>query len=345
MLGGGGLLKQYEKGRVHEEQTCPNNEISGSEKSTRSAVAMPKVAVLLCTYHGQHYLAEQLDSFAAQTHTNWEVWASDDGSKDDTHAILEAYQQKWPDGRLSIHFGPEEGFAANFLSLTCKASIDADYYAFSDQDDVWEADRLSRALDWLKTVPDDIPALYSSRTRYISEDGLDAGFSALFKKPPSFCNALVQSIAGGNTMVFNKAARLLLAATPAHIKIVSHDWWAYMLVCGCGGQVFYDAYPGVRYRQHNSNVAGQNVTLGAKIHRAKALLEGRFKGWNQINVSALNEMRGYLTEPNQRTLNLFDKARDGFVLSRIYYLYRSGVYRQTALGNLGLLIATLFKKL
>ena len=309
------------------------------------SIAQPKVAILLCTYHGQLYLAEQLDSFAAQSHSNWEVWASDDGSKDDTHAILEAYQQKWPEGRLSIHFGPAEGFAANFLSLTCKASIEADYYAYSDQDDIWESDRLARALEWLKTAPRDIPALYSSRTRYVSKDGLDLGFSTNFNKPPSFRNALVQSIAGGNTMVFNQAARLLLAKTPPHINVVSHDWWAYMIVCGCGGRVFYDSYPGVRYRQHGNNMAGQNTTILARLYRAKGLLAGRFKNWNQVNLNALHEMTPYLTEENQKVLTLFIKARSGSVFSRIYNLYRAGVYRQTLTGNVGLLIAAFLKKL
>jgi len=113
------------------------------------------VAILLCTYHGQRYLAEQLDSFAAQSHSNWEVWASDDGYEDYTHGILEAYQQKWSNGRLSIHFGPAEGFAANFLSLTCKARIDADYYAFSDQDDIWETNRAAvRHLELIRRKGD-----------------------------------------------------------------------------------------------------------------------------------------------------------------------------------------------
>lgn len=305
----------------------------------------PKVAILLCTYHGQHYLAEQLDSFAAQTHTNWEVWVSDDGSEDGTHEILEAYKKKWPTGRLSIHFGPADGFAANFLSLTCKASIEADYFAYSDQDDIWESDHLSRALDWLKMVPADIPALYSSRTRYISKDGSDQGFSVLFNRPPSFCNALVQSIAGANTMVFNQAARLLLAKTPSQLTIISHDWWAYILVSGCGGHVFYDAYPGVRYRQHGSNIAGQNVTILAKFHRAKALLAGRFKNWNQVNLNALNEMSSFLTKENREVLALFGKAQRGSVLSRIYNLHHSGVYRQTLAGNIGLLFAAILRKL
>lgn len=103
----------------------------------------PEVAILLCTYHGQRYLPEQLASFEVQSHSNWKVWASDDGSEDGTHAILDAYSRKWPEGRLSICSGPSEGFAANFISLTCKDSIQADFYAYSDQDDIWNVNKLA----------------------------------------------------------------------------------------------------------------------------------------------------------------------------------------------------------
>ncbi len=108
-----------------DHETTVVGSVAVPEKDTPHEVnnILPKVAILLCTYHGQHYIAEQLDSFQAQSHSNWEVWASDDGSEDDTHATLEVYRQKWPAGRLSIHFGPAKGFAANFLSLTCRESI------------------------------------------------------------------------------------------------------------------------------------------------------------------------------------------------------------------------------
>lgn len=241
--------------------------------SDRPAGAQPKVAILLCTYHGQHYLAEQLDSFAAQTHRHWEVWASDDGSVDDTHSILLGYQQNWPSGRLSIHNGPAEGFAANFLSLTCKASIEADYYAYSDQDDVWEVDKLERAVNWLQTVPEDIPALYCSRTRLVDANNNEIGVSPLFTKPPSFANALMQNIGGGNTMVFNNAARNLLREAGENIPIITHDWWAYMVVTGCGGQVFYDTEPTLRYCQHNGNLVGMNATWPARFKRIRMLFK------------------------------------------------------------------------
>lgn len=309
------------------------------------SMAQPKVAILLCTYHGQRYLAEQMESFAAQSHTNWEVWASDDGSEDDTNAILETYKKKWPDGRLSIHFGPAEGFAANFLSLTCKASIEADYYAYSDQDDIWEANKLARAVEWLETIPENTPALYCSRTRLVDAENNPIGLSSLFSQPPSFANALVQSIGGSNTMVFNNAARNLLLEAGENIVIVSQDWWGYMAVTGCGGVVFYDSEPTVRYRQHDNNLFGMNATWVARLKRIRMLWQGRFRRWNDTNIAALRTLSHRLTPKNRETLESFTKAREMSLIPRLVHLKRSGVYRQTLLGNLGLAAAAIFRKM
>ena len=308
-------------------------------------VKEPKVAILLCTCHGQHYLAEQLDSFQAQSHSNWEVWASDDGSEDDTHAILEAYRQKWPAGRLSIDFGPAEGFAANFLSLTCKASIEADYYAYSDQDDVWESDKLERAVRWLEIVPENIPALYCSRTRLVDAENNEIGLSPLFSKPPSFANALMQNIGGGNTMVFNNAARGLLREAGEATPVITHDWWAYMVVTGCGGKVFYDSYPSLRYRQHDGNLVGMNATWAARFKRIRMLWEGRFKNWSDSNIAGLRKLQHKLTPENQDTLERFANARQMSLIPRLLHLKRSGIYRQTLFGNLGLIAAAIFGKI
>lgn len=309
------------------------------------AAGQPKVAILLCTYHGQHYLAEQLDSFTAQSHANWEVWASDDGSKDDTHAILEACMQQWPVGRLSIHCGPAEGYAANFLSLACKANIEADYYAYSDQDDIWEADKLERALRWLESVPANTPALYCSRTRLVDADNNDICLSPLFSRPPSFANALVQNIGGGNTMVFNNAARALLQEAGKNFSVISHDWWTLMVVTGCGGDVFYDSEPTLRYRQHGSNLVGMNVTWKARMKRICLLWDGRFRRWNDTNIAGLHHLQHRLTPKNLETLERFAKAREMSLIRRLIHLKRTGINRQTLLGNLGLIAAAVFKKI
>lgn len=306
---------------------------------------LPKVAILLCTYHGQHYLAEQLDSFAAQTHDNWEVWASDDGSEDDTHEILATYQQKWPAGRLSIHFGPAEGFVANFLSLTCKASIEADYYAYSDQDDVWDYDKLERAVRWLQTVPEQIPALYCSRTRLVDAENNEIGLSPLFSKPPSFANALMQNIGGGNTMVFNNAARALLREAGETTPVIIHDWWTYMVVMGCGGKVFYDSFPSLRYRQHDGNLVGMNATWAARFKRIRMQWEGHFRNWNDSNIAGLRKLQHKLTPENRKTLERFANARQMGLIPRLINLKRSGIYRQTLLGNLALIASAIFGKI
>jgi glycosyltransferase involved in cell wall biosynthesis len=310
-----------------------------------SASAIHKVAILLCTYDGQHYLAEQLNSFASQEHTNWELWVSDDGSQDSTNDILRTYRDNWPSGKISIHSGPEESFAANFLSLACKASIEADFYAFSDQDDIWEDDKLKRAVEWLATVPEGTPALYCSRTRLIDSNSKEIGLSPLFSKSPSFANALMQNIGGGNTMVFNNSARALLRETENNASIVSHDWWAYLVVSGCGGKVFYDKRPTVRYRLHNGNLVGENFSWAARLKRIRMLWRGRFRSWNDSNISALNNIQHKLTEENRKVLRRFDSARDMSLFHRLFELKRSGVHRQTLLGNLGLIVAAIFRKL
>lgn len=306
---------------------------------------MPKVAVLLCTMQGQRFLAEQLNSIATQSHPHWEIWASDDGSDDHTHAILEYYQSHWGRDRISIHAGPAEGSTANFLSLSCRADIDADYFAYADQDDVWEADKLERAVNWLETVPRHIPALYGSRTLLVDERNQHIGYSELFTRTPDFRNALVQSVAGGNTMVFNRAARDLLRRAGEDVEAITHDWWAYMLITGCGGRVHYDPYPTVRYRQHDSNQFGANISIKAQVQRANELLRGRFRNWVDANVRALQRVRHLLTPENRRVLDEFQQARSRHLLARLQGLRRAGVYRQSWRGNMGIVLASLINRL
>lgn len=306
---------------------------------------LPKVAVLLCTRNGQNYLADQLESFAAQTHSNWELSASDDDSQDSTRAILESFLGKWGSDRLTVHFGPAEGFVANFISLTCEASIEADFFAYSDQDDVWEPEKLERAVSWLQTIPSHVPALYCSRTRLVDADNNEIGLSPLFSKPPGFANALMQNIGGGNTMVFNNAARTLLSEASRVTPIVTHDWWAYMVITGCGGQVFYDSTPTLRYRQHGSNLVGMNANWPARFKRIRMLFQGRFRSWNDGNIAALRKLQHLLTPKNRKILEQFAEARNMSLVPRLIHLKRSGIYRQTLLGNLGLVAAAIFRKL
>lgn len=301
--------------------------------------------VLMCTYNGESFLAEQLDSLERQTHSNWSLIVSDDGSLDGTLDLLEGYRNRWGQNRLLVLTGPKRGFAANFLSLTSRADSDADFFAWSDQDDVWNEDKLEVALAWLQAVPPHRPALYCGRTQLIGENGAHLGYSPHFRLAPGFSNALVQSIAGGNTMVFNQAAHKLLCEGGAELKVPAHDWWLYQLISGVGGVVHYDPEPKMKYRQHAENVVGSNSGWLARLIRLRMVFQGRFHEWNEQNIQALDAMHHRLSIDSQLTLTHFKRARKQKILRRILGVWLAGLYRQTLLGNLGLMLATIMKKI
>lgn len=299
----------------------------------------------MCTFRGETFLPEQLDSIAAQAHKGWRVWVSDDGSPDGTLKTLERYRQHWGGHQLPVVRGPQAGFAANFRSLTCRTEIDAEFFAWADQDDIWEPEKLQRALAWLQSVPVDVPALYGTRTLLTDVGDRPIGMSPLFTRPPSFANALVQCIAGCNTMVFNRASRELFVEASSQGDAVPPDWLLYLLVSGCGGRVHYDPWPSVRYRQHGQNLSGSNLSLRGRWQRARLLMAGEFRGWVDANLERLARVRHRMPAHHLAVLDEFAKARQRRLPGRLIGFWRSGIHRQTALGNVGLVVAALFNKL
>lgn len=305
----------------------------------------PLVAILLCTYNGARFLAEQLDSLESQTYQNWIVIASDDGSTDQTLEILRQYQAKWPSGKLTIRSGPQKGFCQNFLSLACDLEIKADYYAFCDQDDVWMPEKLEVALENITSNQKcQIPYVYCGRTLYADDHLKLCGISPLFVFPRTFRNALVQSIAGGNTMVFNQAAKSLIERA-GPLDVASHDWWTYQLITGAGGEIFYDPVPRMLYRQHEHALVGGNNSFLARMERVLLLLQGRFQRWSTQNIDALKQVNHLLEKNNQEILKMFDALRGAGIKDRFRLIGVCGLYRQTRRGTFSLLLATLINKI
>ena len=301
-----------------------------------AASASDRVAILLATKNGAAFLDDQLRSLAAQAHPLIDIWASDDGSTDGTLAILSDWRGRWNKGSFGIREGPGSGFADNFRTLICNEAADADFFAFCDQDDLWQADKLATALAWMRTRDASLPLLFCSRTLTISQSGDVIGMSPLFSRPPSFRNALVQSLAGGNTMVLNRAARDLVARASRRARFVSHDWWAYLLVTGAGGVVCYSPKPLVRYRQHAENLVGANTSWKARLARLRLLFGGQFARWTEMNLAGLEKNRDLLTSDATAALELFGRARKRSLLASMASLRKSGVYRQTLKGTLAL---------
>lgn len=299
----------------------------------------------MATMNGAAYLDEQIQSLADQTCLHADLWVSDDGSTDATLAVLDKWKRRWSKGAFHVLHGPRQGFAENFRSLIANKTIDADYFAFCDQDDVWEPNKLQRAIGWMERQPPGLPLLFCSRTLTITSDGVTVGRSPLFLRPPSFRNALVQSLAGGNTMIMNRAARELLRLSCRETGFVSHDWWAYLIVTGAGGKVYYSRRPLVRYRQHRGNQVGANMSWHAKLSRLKRLFEGQFLVWTDRNMEGLRRNMHLLTGDARQACELFLRAREGTVTQRLRNLWASGVYRQTVLGSLALYLAVVMKRI
>ncbi|WP_241647799.1 glycosyltransferase family 2 protein, partial [Rosenbergiella metrosideri] len=254
-----------------------------------------KIAILLCTYNGEKYLREQLDSIIYQSYKNWVIYASDDGSADDTITILNEYQLKIGKEKLVILSGPKKGFAWNFISSLQHNGEGFEYFAFCDQDDIWHHNKLERAVEFVYSTERD-PfkecLLYGARTFLVDDTGRSIGKSNLFRRKFSLNNALVQSYAGGNTMLISNALREKVKLLPSNLEVVSHDWLLYIYCTALDGEVMYDREPCLYYRQHGHNLVGSNRTLESKIKRLKKLYKGDVKTWNNINEKNIEVLDG-----------------------------------------------------
>ncbi len=197
---------------------------------------MPEqVRILLTTHNGLGFLREQLQSIDAQTWPEIRVTVRDDGSTDETNELLE----KWALGKPHVRLlrGSRLGVTRNFLTLLAHPDGDSDYFAFSDQDDVWLPDKMERAVLCLRGCDQDRPAMYCARLEYVDENLNHLGYTNVPKRV-GFANAVVENVATGCTMVLNRSARELVCEKLPE-KALIHDWWCYLVVSAFG-RVIYD---------------------------------------------------------------------------------------------------------
>ncbi len=219
-----------------------------------------KIQILLSTYNGSRFLRTQLDSLLAQDYPCFEILARDDGSTDDTCAILREYAARYPN--LTYTAGENLGAMQSFFALMRKADPSAGYYAFCDQDDYWFPDKLSAAVRLLSEhggADSPTPLLYCGKPVLADEQLNPLPVSIRSgEKIPSFGNALIENICYGCTAVVNREL-LRLAAQTAPADAIMHDWWLYLLA-SCWGTVLYDGSSHLYYRQYSGNAVGATGT-------------------------------------------------------------------------------------
>jgi len=138
------------------------------------------VQILLSTYNGVKYLKPLMESLLAQDHHHVEILVRDDGSNDGTLDLLDEYAAAHTN--IKVVSGVNLGFAHSFFKLLEISSSNADYLALCDQDDVWQKDKVSRAVEILSRYSQDAPLLYGSKLTIVSENMKILGYTDLQRK-------------------------------------------------------------------------------------------------------------------------------------------------------------------
>lgn len=254
------LLSEYNE---YEKQTNLKHTRQYAKKILKSH--KDTIGILLATYNGEKYIAEQIDSIIAQSYPNWSLWVSDDGSTDNTVKILKDYQKQYPNKIFIIkNTTQHHGTKYNFNNLMQKAE-QYPYYAFCDQDDVWGQNKLLYMLAETKREESLSPQpiltycdsyVVNQKLRIITPSLIHFGHREL-PNQRQLRPLLLQCYAPGCAMMFNAKLREKMNSS-IYLETEAHDWWA-MLIAGATGKIVYLDMPLHYYRQHANNLFGAHI--------------------------------------------------------------------------------------
>lgn len=212
----------------------------------------PAVDILMATYNGGRYIGEQINSILKQGFTKWRLLVHDDGSTDETLAIVKQYQER--DGRIKLI---EDGIcglgaAQNYMHLL--KVTDAGLCAFCDQDDIWFPDKLQKLIDAIHHVK--VPAMvYANACFYVNGKAMDKKTTTIHPrdlKSALFMNSGIQ----GCSLMANSLLLDMLKSYQG--KIAMHD---HLITIGAAafGNIHYVDEVLMHYRQHAQNVTTNHV--------------------------------------------------------------------------------------
>lgn len=257
---------------------------------------MKKITILLSTYNGEKYIESQLRSIKSQTIIDdIHVVIRDDGSKDNTVNIIERWKN---DLSLTLITGENVGVTNSFSSLI-SAAPNSEYYAFADQDDIWNNNKIEKAIEYLKGYDNSKPTLYFSNAQIADENGIPAGRNVHEKNVDlELPKVMACNPALGCTMVFNKKAMQLFRDTKIK-KSPMHDK-TMIILCLLLGHVVYDNNPSMLYRQHDNNVMARKNGI---LKRLKQF----YRLWIKRDGVSLNEYAAEILDKTNDVISNEDR--------------------------------------
>ena len=299
------------------------------------------IDIVVTTYNGEKYIAEQLESLLAQTYPYIRILIHDDGSVDGTEKIVREYMQK--DSRIHWYKNPRNlGYVFNFLRGVKRA--EAEYVMLCDQDDIWNVDKVEVTLKKMKKTEEerrDVPVLvFTDAEIYDGRIGKKRSFqqeSHYCTKKVDIAPLLMENKCIGCTVMVNRALVERLSHLPKAIRV--HDWWMALIAAGFGRVVYLDEMT-LKYRQHENNEIGSTSYIGYVKKRWENLREQR-----EVLRATIRQGRAFyqvfgdeLPADTKRIIRAFATMGEASPVERRVRMLRYGFTKSGLIRNAGLFL-------
>ncbi len=298
------------------------------------------IDILLATYNGERFLREQIDSILNQSYQDFHLIIRDDGSKDCTLAIVHDYIARHPGKITLIEDSVHRGAIGSFSHLL--SSSGAPYVMFSDQDDVWLADKIQVTIAKMREMESlhgkEVPLLVHGDLIVVDQDlkVISESFWKYIHLKPSegfrLNRIMVQNEVTGCTMMLNRPLADL--AKPIAPESIMHDWWIGLVASACG-HIGIVKSPIILYRQHGKN------TLGARkyktIEQIMLALKNRSTNINQKSFQAYAMIDRYehiLPEKNLEMISDYAAMESASILKCKYLSLKHRFFKHGIIRNL-----------
>ncbi len=303
----------------------------------------PSIDILLATYNGARHLGPQIESLLGQKDVSFRILVRDDGSVDETPAVIEHYRRLRPDCIIRLSGSDNLGLVGNFAYLLGEAK--APYAALCDQDDVWAPHKLRTLLKAMRDLESGhgtgTPLLVHSDLTVVDETLRERHssfwrYSGFDPRGTNLARLLIKNTITGCASLVNRA--LIELALPIPPAALVHDYWL-ALVAGAAGHVGVVEEPLMAYRQHARNA------IGARPYHWKSFMERLASGFALWDMGALRRQAAALSErchasiaPEYRTLiEDFVNLPGSNWVGRRQVLLRHGILMPGLMRNLALL--------